>query len=148
MSRRILLPSLAVAAVVAAPSASGDITLSDFSNFNLTGTYVDWDTGALTSGATDFRVQSTNFGGGWLAFGSPIDASGETTLEVVLTANPGNVTTGFNVVLFSGGGSTQAVFTFSLVAGTQTVTADLANPDFFNAGNLAVWASGSPCPLR
>lgn len=139
MTRRIVVPLIAVAAIAAVPSASGDITLSDFSSFSLTGTYVDWDFGAFTSGATDFRVEASNFGGGWVAFGSSIDASGENTLEIVLTVNAANVATAFNVVLFSGGGATQAGFTFILGAGTQTLTADLNNPDFFNAGDLGSW---------
>lgn len=139
MKTRMTVSFAAVAAGLCASSAVAEILLSDFSNFALSGTYVDWDGGIFTPGPDDFRVQATNFGGGWLFMDAPVDASGETTLEVVVTVNPDNVTTGFNVVLFSGGGATQAGFTFNIVQGTQTLTADLWNPTFFNAGDINSW---------
>lgn len=129
----------AAAATLCTSSAMADILLSDFSNFALSGTYAEWDNGTFTSGATDFRVEAGNFGGGWLFLDAPIDASAETTLEVIITVNPANVTNAFNVVLFSDNGTTQAGFTFNIVQGTQTLTADLSSPDFFNAGDINTW---------
>lgn len=121
-------------------SASADVLITDFSSFSQTGTYVDWASGTFTSGATDWRVEASNFGGGWVTFAPQIDASAEDTIEVTLTVNPANVATNFNIVLFSGApGSTQAGWTFTLGAGTQTLIADLDNPDFFNAGSLGTW---------
>ena len=139
MNTRTTLTAAATLAALTATAANADILLSDFSNFALSGTYVDWDGGTFTSGSDDFRVQSTNFGGGWLFMDNAIDASAETTLELVITVNPDNVTTGMNVVLFSDGGATQAGFTFNIVQGTQTLTADLWNPTFFNAGDINTW---------
>ncbi|MFG0329051.1 MAG: hypothetical protein ACF8PN_04045 [Phycisphaerales bacterium] len=127
------------AGVVAASPVHADITLSDFSDFELSGVYEDWGFGTFTPGPTDYRVEATNFGGGWLFLDAPIDASGEDLVEVVVTANPANVTTAFNVVLFSGAGTTQAGFRFEISPGTQTLTADLNNPDFFNAGDINSW---------
>lgn len=117
-------------------------TLSDFSNFQLSGTYADWDFGTFTSGADDFRVEAANFGGGWKFMDAPLDASDATHLEVVVTANPANVTSAFNVVLFSGSGTTEAGFRFDVSPGTQTLIADLSSPDFFNAGDINTWDPG------
>jgi PEP-CTERM motif len=131
---------IAVALGTTMSAASADVLISDFSNFSQTGTYVDWDFGTFTSGATDWRVEASNFGGGWVTLGSQLDASAEDTIEVTLTANPANVATNFNIILFSGApGTTQAGWTFTLGAGTQTLTADLNTPDFFNAGDINSW---------
>ena len=120
--------------------SSADVLISDFSNFSQTGTYVEWDNGTFTSGATDWRVQANDFGGGWVTLGSQIDASAEDTIELTLTVNPGNAAPFFNLVMFSGApGSTQAAWRFPLVPGTQTLIADLDNPDFFNAGDILSW---------
>lgn len=137
--KNLMMTSVLAAAALTATNATADITLEDFSNFALSGTYVDWDFGTYTSGADDFRVESTNFGGGWLFMDAPVDASAETTLEVTVTTNAANVTTAFNVVLFSGFGATEAGFRFELMPGTNTYTADLATPDFFNAGDMSTW---------
>lgn len=138
MSTRFLMTSATIAAALTA-SASAEITLSDFSDFNLSGTYVDWDFGTFTSGPDDFRVEATNFGGGWLFMDAPVDASGESLLEITITVNPNNVTPAFNVVLFSDNGATQAGFRFDIVQGTQTLTKDLSTPDFFNLGDQNSW---------
>lgn len=132
------LAALLVLAVVSRADAT--IVLSDFSNFNLTGTYEQWNSGTFTSGPTDWRVQANNFGGGWKEFAPQINASGENKIEIVVTANPANVATNFNLVLFSGSPSdTQAGWSFNVAPGTQTLTADLNTPMFFNSGSIATW---------
>jgi len=123
-----------------AGQAKADVLISDFSNFSQTGTYVAWNAGTFTSGATDWRVQANNFGGGWVAFAPQINASAENLIEVKLTANPANVATNFNLVLFSGSPSnTAAGWTFTVSPGAQTLTADLNTPQFFNNGSIATW---------
>ncbi len=104
------------------------VLLSDFSSFNLTGTYAQWDSGTFTSGAEDFRVQANDFGGGWKNLAPALDASGETELRVKLDVNPGNVANMFNIVLIDGDG-TERVYRFdSLSVGDdQMLTIDLAN---------------------
>ena len=120
------------------------ITLSDFINFNQTGTYEAWNAGTFTSGATDWRVQANNFGGGWVTFAPQIDASAADLIEIKLTANPNNVATSFNLILFSGSPSnTAAGWNFPVSPGAQTLTADLNTPQFFNNGSLATWNKGS-----
>jgi len=127
-----------------AAQAHAGIVLSDFSNFNQTGTYEAWNAGTFTSGATDWRVQANNFGGGWKTLASQIDASAANLIEIKLTANPNNVATSFNLVLFSGSPSdTQARWNFPVVPGAQTLTADLNTPQGFNSGSLATWNKGS-----
>ncbi|MEZ6190641.1 MAG: PEP-CTERM sorting domain-containing protein [Phycisphaerales bacterium] len=93
---------------------SGDTgaLLSDFNNFNLTGTYAQWNSGSFTSGANDFRVQANDFGGGWHNLGGAVDATGETTLNVKLDVNSGNVADAFNIVLIDADG-TQRVYRFT-----------------------------------
>ena len=107
------------------PPGSG-VLLSDFGDFNLTGTYAQWDSGTFTSGPDDFRVQAFDLGGGWKTFSSPIDATGETDLQVRLDVNPANATNAFNVVLVDGDG-TERVYRFdNLTAGdNQTLSIDL-----------------------
>lgn len=142
MLKRMMTASLVAACALTTSSVEADITLSDFSFFELSGTYVDWDWGTFTSGSEDFRVEATNFGGGWLFLDSPIDASAEDVLEIVVTTNEANETTGFHVVLFSGQGEadwTEAGFAFEVLPGTNTYTADLNNPTFFNRGDITTW---------
>ncbi len=128
-------------------SQASAITLSDFSNFNQTGTYEAWNAGTFTSGATDWRVQAGNFGGGWKTLVSQIDASAANLIEIKLTANPDNVATSFNLVLFSGSPSdTAAGWNFPVTPGAQTLTADLNNPGFYNSGSIATWNKGSIGP--
>jgi PEP-CTERM motif len=108
------------------PVAPGPDLLSDFSNFNLSGTYVQWDAGTFTSGATDFTVQANDFGGGFFNLAAPLDATGETTLEIKLDVNVGNVAGAFNIVLIDADG-TERVFNVSglTVGDNQTLLVDL-----------------------
>ena len=107
-----------------ASSAAGT-QLSGFSAFNLNGTYAQWDSGTFTSGANDFRVQANDFGGGWYDF-TPIDATGETTLQVKLDVNAGNVADAFNVVLIDGDGTERVYRFLNLTPGDdQTLVIDL-----------------------
>lgn len=123
-----------------AAQAKAEVVISDFSNFSQTGTYEAWNAGTFTSGATDWRVEAGNFGGGWVEFAPQIDASAENLIEFKLTANPANVATNFNLVLFSGSPSdTAAGWTFTVSPGAQTLTADLNTPQFFNNGSIATW---------
>ena len=120
------------------------VTLSDFSNFSQTGTYEAWNAGTFTSGATDWRVQANNFGGGWKTLASQIDASAANLIQIKLAANPSNVATSFNLVLFSPG--TAAGWNFPVSPGAQTLTANLNTPQFFNSGSIGTWNKGSIGP--
>lgn len=136
----VLRIAMALILTTVAAGARAEVLISDFSNFSQTGTYVQWDFGTFTSGATDWRVEANDFGGGWVTFAPQIDASAEDLIQVKLTANPANVATNFNLVLFSGSPSdTQAGWTFTVSPRMQTLTADLNTPDFFNAGSIATW---------
>jgi beta-glucanase (GH16 family) len=104
------------------------VLLSDFSNFNLTGTYSQWNSGTFSSGATGLGVQANDFGGGWYDLPAAIDAAGETTLRVGLDVNPGNVADALNIVLIDGDG-TERVYRFNnlSVGDNQTLSIDLAD---------------------
>ena len=126
-----------IAGVDRSPAHAG-IVLSDFSNFNQTGTYEAWNAGTFTSGATDWRVQASNFGGGWKTLASQIDASAANLIEIKLTANPNNVATSFNLVLFSRFSQRHAArWNFPVSPGAQTLTADLNTPQGYNSGSIA-----------
>ena len=139
MLKRTMMTSLVVAAAMTTASANADITLSDFSAFELSGTYNDWDFGTFSPGPDDWRVEASSFGGGWKFLDAAIDASAENQIEIVVTTNPLNEAASFNLVLFSGNGATQAGWNFSLLDGTNTYLADLNNPDFFNSGDINSW---------
>ena len=69
MFKRTVMASLvAAAALTTSSNARADILLSDFSFFGLSGVYEDWSVGLFTPGPDDFRVEATNFGGGWRYF--------------------------------------------------------------------------------
>ncbi len=109
-------------------SSDAGVQLADFSNFGLTSTYNAWNSGAFTPSATDFRVQANDFGGGWRELANAIDATGETTLQVKLDVNPGNVADAFNIVLIDADG-TERVYRFDnlTVGQDQLLTIDLAD---------------------
>ena len=86
------------------------VLLSDFSNATFTDVYEAWVGGSvITSGATDLRVEATDFGGGYFDLAAPIDATGATALNFTLTANPADVSGALNVVLIDADG-TESVF--------------------------------------
>ncbi len=139
MTKRTMMSSLVVAAAMTATNAHADVTISDFSNFELSGTYEEWGWGTFSPGPDDFRVEASSFGGGWKFMDAAADASAENQLELIVTANPSNEATSFNVIMFSGAGATQAGFSFTIVDGLNTYVADLNNPHFFNAGDINSW---------
>jgi beta-glucanase (GH16 family) len=104
------------------------VLISDFGNFNLTGTYSQWNTGTFTSAPNDFTVQANDFGGGWYDLPAPIDATGETTLRLNLDVNPANTADALNIVLIDADG-TERVYRFDnlTVGDDQTLSIDLAN---------------------
>ncbi len=122
------LTGLIASAMLAAVSHA-EVTLSDFSSpFALTGTYVQWDSGTFTSGATAFTVQANDFGGGFKVLAPAINASGEDTISIKLNVNPGNVANKFNIVLIDGDG-TERAFRFDgvTIGSNQTLTKNVAN---------------------
>jgi hypothetical protein len=108
--------------------SQAEVTLSDFSNFNLTGTYGSWGAGTFTSGATAFTVQAAANGGGWKDLAPAINASGNDTISIKLDVNPGNVADKFNIVLFDADG-TARVYRFDGIAvgSNQTLTKNVAS---------------------
>jgi hypothetical protein len=97
---------------------AGDHVLSDFNSFELGGTYEQWETATFTSGPTDFRVESTDFGGGWYDLEPNVNARGATTLTLDVTINPANQADVIRVVLTDADG-TERFFDFP-VPGTGT----------------------------
>jgi hypothetical protein len=118
---------LVLSAMLAAVSHA-QVTLSDFSNFTLNGTYAAWETGIFTSGATAFTVQANANGGGFKNLAPAVNASGNNTISVRMNVNSGNVADKFNIVLFDGDG-TARVFRFENIGigNNQTFTKNVAN---------------------
>jgi hypothetical protein len=121
------LTGLIASAMLAAVSQA-EVTISDFSSFNLTGTYGSWGSGTFTSGATAFRIQAASDGGGFKDLVPAINASGNDTISIKLDVNPGNVATKFNLVLFDADG-TARVYRFDgiSVGNNQTFTKNVAS---------------------
>lgn len=119
------LTGLILSAMLAAVGQA-EVTVSDFSNFTLDGTYADWGGGTFTSGATAFTVQSTAFGGGYKNVA--VNASGNDTVSIRMNVNPGNAADKFNIVLFDGDG-TARVYRFENIAvgNNQTFTKNVAS---------------------
>lgn len=125
-----------IASAMFAANSQGEVTLSDFTNpFALSGTYVQWDAGTFTSGATAFRVQANDFGGGFKSLAPAINAAGEDTISIKLDVNSGNVANKFNIVLVDGDG-TERAFRFDglTIGNNQTLTKSVSNFLQDNAG--------------
>lgn len=119
------LTSLFSSAVLAAVSQA-QVTLSDFSNFSLSGRYAQWNSGTFTPGATAFTVVANDSGGGFRNVA--VNASGTNTLSIRLNVNAGNVANKFNVILVDGDG-TERVYRFDNIAigNNQTFTKNIAS---------------------
>ncbi len=110
--------------------SAGGTVLSDFSDFALTETYAQWASAAFTSGPDDFRVVSTDFGGGLYDLVPNVDAGAAAVMQLDVTFNPANETDKLVVILVDGDG-TERVYRFeNLTNGTHTLTRDLS--DFNN----------------
>jgi hypothetical protein len=121
------LTGLIISAMLAVVSQA-EVTLSDFSNFNLTGTYGAWGSGTFTSGATAFTVQANANGGGFKVLPAPFNASGNDTISIRMNVNAGNVADKFNIVLVDGDGTERAYrFDGIAVGDNQTFTKNVAS---------------------
>ncbi len=129
-----LSATLFAAAVLTAGAASANVQISDFGSFDLTGTYENWNDATFTSGASDFRVEGGDFGGGWFELPAPVDATGETSLEIMLDVNAANVATLFNVVIFDADG-TERVYRWEELAVGDDQTLTVGLDDFLQDNN-------------
>lgn len=112
-------------------ASSGSTTgalLSDFSSFSLSSVYGRWATATFTSGATTFRVQGTDWGGGLHDLQPDVDAGGATTMVLDFTFNAGNQADKLVVILVDAD-NTQRVYRFDDLptTGTFHLTRDLAS---------------------
>lgn len=115
--------------LVAGAKALADVSISDSSNFGLSGTCTNWDSMAtFHSNRADFRVESvTDCGGGWHVLTTPIDGSGYDSRELQLDVYSASIAD-FNVVLIDSDGTERVYRYDSLVAGAdQSISKDLAD---------------------
>ena len=117
------------------PAATTSVVLNDFNNVGLSGVYENWSSGTITYSATDMRVQAGDFGGGWMNLGTPLDATGQTTLEVALDVNAGNVADEFNIVLIDADGTERVYHFTDLVVGDDQILS--LNLDDWSQDNAA-----------
>jgi hypothetical protein len=73
-------------------SASANLTINTFDNFNSDALYASWSSATIVSGPTSYSVTATGYGSNWKY--NPIfdDGTGNTTVELTVTlsaANPG-----------------------------------------------------------
>src|SRR5258706_10549159 len=120
-------------------AASADTTINTFDLFNLDGTYGNWSTAIITSGATSYSVTSSGFGGGFKDINPNINASGATTIELTISLQgaPGPIS-GPIVALVDGDGSLYNYAWYGQAAGNnQVLTMNLNSPTFIsNAGSV------------
>ena len=130
-------------------ATNGDQVISDFTDFSLDGTYEAWDTATFTTNGTSFRVQSTDFGGGYEDIEPNLNAAGAVTLVLDVVVEPANQADVIRVLLTDTDG-TERVYDFAVPGtGPQTLSKpltdyafdmqvgttpglDLANLDFFH----------------
>ena len=77
----------------------GDAVLSDFSDFEFTATYEQWETATFTQVGGAYRIQSTDFGGGYYDITPNANAPGAINLNVTVTVNPANASNNFRIIL-------------------------------------------------
>jgi hypothetical protein len=99
LSRFVPVIVLTGGLLAGANSASADTLVTDFNDFSLTGVYSSWSFGTLTSGPDSFRVQSSDYGGGFFELDPNVDATGETTIELEVTINDADPEVGLGIIL-------------------------------------------------
>lgn len=128
--------ALAAASLLAlATAATADTTISTFDSFNLDGTYGNWSTATLTSGATSYSVTSSGFGGGFKDINPNINAAGSSTIELTISlqGSPGPIS-GPIVALVDGDGTLYNYAWYGQTAGNnQVLTMDLNSPTFISS---------------
>ncbi|WP_428386178.1 PEP-CTERM sorting domain-containing protein [Mucisphaera sp.] len=147
MNTRLAASTALTAALLAtAHSAKADTLLSDFTDFNLTGTYASWllPSANITSGPDDYTVEAIGFGGGFFDISPNIDATGETTLELDVTINAADPIAGLGVLAIlvdeditqQNYGQPAGEFTgwFGLLPG-ESYTLSVSVDDFFTVSN-------------
>jgi hypothetical protein len=128
----------AMALVLITAPASATTVLTDFNNFNLSGTYGSWAGGFITSGPTSYHVEAVGgFGGGFFDMDPNIDATGETTIEFTYTGNPSNTPNGLVLTLVDEDLTTHNWAWYGVSNGTNTLTASLSSPNWVS-GNGSV----------
>lgn len=118
-------------------SLSGQTTISDFSNFSPGSTYGSWapdGVAEMQSGANEYQVVSTNFGGAYKYLGSSEiapDLSDDNQLSLSVAVNSqdnGNRGIGFLVLLEDRDGTVYKYSRFGVQDGPQTLIWNLHNP--------------------
>ncbi|WP_428386132.1 PEP-CTERM sorting domain-containing protein [Mucisphaera sp.] len=140
----------ALAITTTAATAQAGVLITDFANFNLTGTYGSWTNPAPVG--TDYTIVTEAFGGGFYDINPNIDASAPNldTIELKVTLNsyetPAQPGAGLGIILglISDAGTPQEFGTFGttrqfgVLPGSYTFTwpvpagLNTANLDFFH----------------
>ena len=155
MKRRLFRLDLVFAVcvtVMASCSVFGATLVEDYDSFHLTGTYGNWSNAGLTaftSGPESYTVQSSGFGGGFFDLNPPINALGETQIELSVTVDASGSLPGVILALVDGDGTLQNYAWYAIPDGEHLLTKtvgmtsfggepgstpglDLSNLDFFH----------------
>lgn len=116
--------------------ASANVTITDFSNFNLDGLFANWGTATVTSGPTSYDIISQGYGSGYKDINPNINATGTVNIQLTVTLDSAGVSGpvgGPIVSLVDGDGTFVNYAWFGQEAGTHVLTLPLASPSWESA---------------
>jgi hypothetical protein len=118
-------------------SAEAETTLSTFDNFNLDGLFASCASATTVSGPTSYAITSSGYGSGYKAINPPIDATGETNVELTVTLSgtggSNSPISGPIVSLVDADGTFYNYAWYGQTSGSHVLTAKLGAPSFVSA---------------
>jgi MYXO-CTERM domain-containing protein len=132
-THRLLATTVFCFAALAETTAVADTLITEFENFNLTGTYEAWTNPTLTtitSGPMDFTVASRGFGGGYFDINPQINAAGETLIQLSVTVDAASSLPGVILALVDGDGTLHNYAWYGLADGNHILTKTIGQTSF------------------
>jgi hypothetical protein len=119
--------------------ATADTTITTFDDFYSDALYASWLTATIDAGPTAYSVTATNYGSNWRYL--PVDASGETTVELTVTLSSSSTNEGKLgpiVTLEDADGTSLNYAWFGQTNGSYVLTMPIASPTWVGAaGSVA-----------
>ena len=117
-----------------AGSAVADTTVNSFDFFSSDALYASWTSATIDSGPTAYTITATNYGSNWKY--NPVNAAGETTVELTVTISSSSTNEGKlgPIVTFVDADGTRVNYAwFGQTNGTHVLTLPLASPSWMEA---------------
>jgi hypothetical protein len=92
LTKRLACVLTFAAGLTLASSASAETIVNTFDYFSSGALYASWSTATIDSGETAYTITATGYGSNWKY--NPIDATGETTVQLTVTLNSAGVNDG------------------------------------------------------